>query len=775
MAHAELANAGACPRALKALSRVFRRGQRLDKSALVVWLHHSVPIVIATFIGTVVIATSVQVLQSRDEAFATAADELELIASAVVSEVDSVSRSALSRAPDSRTQYSFANYVLANGRRIIVSDRDERIAFSAPPVASQVNTLTDLLGAGQALTTLADRAGVMRITLPNGEEAQAIVRNLKSSLGQATLVQPLSAASANWRAQQIRYGFLILCSLGVLALIAMAYTWQARTAREAMSASESLRDRIDTALSRGRCGLWDWDIARGRIYWSSSMYELLDRKRFGDFLSCGDVNALIHPDDGHLARMAELLAASETDCIDHEFRILDGQGRWMWLRARAELINANVQGGAHLVGIAVDITEQKLFAEKSATADVRLRDAIESISEAFVLWDAENRLVMCNSKFQRLYNLGHEPIGAGVSYADLMSRGAAPLVDAETTLAERMQGDSRTYEARLDDGRWLQINERRTKDGGYVSVGTDITALKRHEAQLLESERQLMASVRDLRHSRQALESQAAQLSDLAERYFEQKGQAESANQAKSEFLANMSHELRTPLNAIIGFSELMEGETFGAMGSPRYVEYCTHIRKSGQQLHCFISDVLDMARIEAGRMRLERTDVAIEEIVVNALEAIRPMADHKNIVVTVDVQSRETMHIDQALIEKVITSLMHNAIKFTPEGGRVTLRTRRRGSSVNIYVEDTGVGIPQAALARVVKPFEQIGTPLENGVKGSGLGLAIARSVVELHGGALKIRSRVGAGTVIRAQLPINVRLPTMAPTAPRVDYAAA
>ena len=167
-------------------------------------------------------------------------------------------------------------------------------------------------------------------------------------------------------------------------------------------------------------------------------------------------------------------------------------------------------------------------------------------------------------------------------------------------------GDARTYEARLADGRWLQVNERRTRDGGYVSVGTDITALKEHEQQLLKSEQLLLATVAQLRQSRRSLEAQAQQLADLAERYHEQKAQAEMANRAKAEFLANMSHELRTPLNAIIGFSQLMEGETFGPLGSEKYRDYCAHILASGQYLLNVITDVLDMSRLESGRIRLQ-------------------------------------------------------------------------------------------------------------------------------------------------------------------------
>ena len=164
--------------------------------------------------------------------------------------------------------------------------------------------------------------------------------------------------------------------------------------------------------------------------------------------------------------------------------------------------------------------------------------------------------MLCNSKYQRLHDLaGSRAPGRAPTRNSPPGGGGA---DDRSSRGRR--GDARTYEARLADGRWLQVNERRTRDGGYVSVGTDITALKEHEEQLVKSERLLLATVAQLRQSRRSLEAQAQQLADLAERYHEQKAQAEMANRAKAEFLANMSHELRTPLNAIIGFSQLMEG-----------------------------------------------------------------------------------------------------------------------------------------------------------------------------------------------------------------------
>ncbi|HYF55679.1 MAG TPA: HAMP domain-containing sensor histidine kinase, partial [Salinarimonas sp.] len=261
----------------------------------------------------------------------------------------------------------------------------------------------------------------------------------------------------------------------------------------------------------------------------------------------------------------------------------------------------------------------------------------------------------------------------------------------------------------------------------------------------------------DLRISRQKLEQQAQQLADLAERYLEQKAHAESASRAKSEFLANMSHELRTPLNAIIGFAEVMENGLFGPLGAPKYGEYCHDIRTSGEYLLSVINDILDMSRIEAGRIMLARTDVDLEGAVGKAARLVSEFARSKDLALDVECQGGINVHADERAMQQILVNLLQNAVKFTPPGGRITVRCRLAGESANIYVEDTGIGIPREALHKLGTPFEQVESEFNRTYKGSGLGLAIAKSLVELHGGGLRIRSQVGIGTIVLVHLPLR------------------
>jgi two-component system cell cycle sensor histidine kinase PleC len=232
-----------------------------------------------------------------------------------------------------------------------------------------------------------------------------------------------------------------------------------------------------------------------------------------------------------------------------------------------------------------------------------------------VLWNADNRMVLCNSKYQQFHSLPASACVPGTPYEDVTKAAKEPAVRQRVSLATGEKSDGKSFEVQLGDRRWLQINERRTKDGGFVSVGTDITALKKQEERLLLSERELMMTVRDLQKERLLADQQAQRLADLADKYAREKTRAEAANRSKSEFLANMSHELRTPLNAILGFSEIMKGEVFGPVGSPQYAEYAGHIHSSGEHLLGLINDVLDLSKVESGRLDLESIPFELDEV----------------------------------------------------------------------------------------------------------------------------------------------------------------
>src|SRR5713226_8980572 len=700
MARAEAAHASVRSDSIKGLAQSIAKPAYRRLLTAEPALRRAVPSLIVAFLVTVGIGAIIQVNDRHRQAILAALEDIDAVADVALDQIERSDRPG-EFADRALSELARAIPAKANGseRYVLLSDSAGNLVAAVPSLSGdQAQNIPEILRDGRSPPPRI-RTGAAEITLPNGTSVLLTLRALKPPLGQLLVVQPRAAALASWRSDTVLTITLFATTGFVLLILGFAFHWQSLRAREADLIFDTVRSRIDTALNRGRCGLWDWDLARGRIFWSYSMFDILGLEPRDDLLTFGEVSALVHPDDVKLYELAAQLAEATTSAIDRAFRMRHARGEWIWLRARCELVQQAGAVDAHLIGIAVDITEQKHLAETTATANLRLRDAIESISEAFVVWDADNRLVLCNSKFQSLHGLPDQPV-------------------VRTQMSDARRNDSaRTFEARLEDGRWLHISERRTNDGGFVLVGTDITALKRHEERLLESERRLMATVADLRNSQLTLERQAQQLAFLAEQHAEQKRRAEE------------------------------------------YHEYCRDIRESGNYLLDVINDILDMSKIEAGRARLELEEVDLAAIFAETIRVVSTRAEAKRLALNVEVSAAVRLRADRRALKQIVLNLLANAVKFTPEGGCVTVRGRAGTGTATIAIEDNGIDIPKEALNNLGRPFEQVESQLTKRHKGSGLGLAIAKSLVELHGGAIRIRSTQGVGTIVLVRLPIAGR----------------
>jgi two-component system cell cycle sensor histidine kinase PleC len=759
MARAHVANACVQPDSIKGLAQSIAKPayQRLLTAEPV--LRRAVPTLIIAFLVTICLGAFVQVLDQSRQKRAASKRDLAAIADLLADRIGYLATRSDRISNIERLQSLLPDLIpawgAAPGRHVIVTGADHRILARVPVDTSlgENDRVLDLISTAQLLATPGLQGTVTEIILPSGRAALAISQLIKVLPGRVVVIQ--EKVEPIWGSDAALSVTLSATTGFVVLILGFAFHWQSTRAREGDLINDAVRGRIDTALNRGRCGLWDWDLSRGRIFWSNSMFAMLGLNNRTDLLTFGEVNALVNSDDIDLFAIADRLVAGEIAYIDQSFRMQHTDGHWIWLRVRCELSQSASDSGLHLIGIAVDITEQKSLAEKTVEADLRLRDAIETIPEAFVLWDAGNRLVLCNSHFQKLHRLPDSAVTPGTSYETVIEVGKMPEIRTRQNDNSPQVPGARTFEAQLDDGSWLHISERRTKDGGYVSVGTDITRIKEHEQKLVDNDLRLRANVIDLQRSQAALERQAVELADLAEKYSKEKTRAEEANQTKSKFLANMSHELRTPLNAIIGFSEIMSSGMFGSLGSGRYEEYCHDILTSGQYLLEVINDILDMSKIEAGRMQLDMERLDLSETLAESLRVVSGRAEDKNLVLDADIEGDIPVVADRRATKQIIVNLLSNAVKFTPEGGRVTVRSRLFDDKVVLIIADTGIGIPPQSLARLGRPFEQVESQMAKTYHGSGLGLAIARSLAQLHGGSMRLRSRLDAGTVVRVTLP--------------------
>ena len=720
-------------------------------------LRRSIPTLIVIFLVIVAGTRFLSLMAQRDDVERNAKAILSLAAGELVSSlmVEANKQEPLAAAGLDLLERTSQQGTLSRSHVVALTDQNFRvIAVSPQSTGWQGQALDAIVSGGQPLFMFGDRAGVMSVRV-GGQDWFAAVSLADGKRAAAAAMIPQEAVFAEWRKTVSLNVSLFVMTAGVLIVILFAYFGQAARAQTADSIYFEAHQRIDLALVRGKCGLWDWDMVRGKMYWSRSMYELLGYEACNGMLSFGEVARIIHADDGDLFELANQVVAREIDHIDRVFRMRHADGRWVWMRARAQVIDPEAPE-IQMTGIAVDITEQRHLAMRSETADLRLRTAIENITESFVLWDANDRLVMCNSKYQQDNGLNDRDVLPGTEREDLEERMVALISERRLATANGPRAGA-SYERQLADGRWLQVNELKTRDGGTVSVGSDITQIKQHQDKLMESERRLMATIHDLSLARRAEEERGRELVDLNRKYMKETERAEAANRAKSEFLANMSHELRTPLNAVIGFSELMEGKLFGPLGSPRYEEYARDINSSGKYLLGVINDILDMSKIEAGQFSMDREEIDLCPLIRETVRVISLQAAQKQITLETQIADEMTLFADRRAIKQIVINLLSNAVKFTGQGGRISVRARNASGALTLSIEDNGCGIPKHALGKLGRPFEQVQNQFSKNHEGSGLGLAISRSLAELHGGALKIRSTEGVGTIVAVRIPVR------------------
>jgi two-component system, cell cycle sensor histidine kinase PleC len=373
-----------------------------------------------------------------------------------------------------------------------------------------------------------------------------------------------------------------------------------------------------------------------------------------------------------------------------------------------------------------------------------LATALEHSAESFALFDADDRLVHATGRLKQFLPELADLLVPGASFEALVRRaaqmdGALPT-DAErdlwikARLAHHRQSD-KPFTLRAQDGRWLLVSEHPAADDGVLVIYTDVTPIKRNEERLRAREAEARAARRE----------------------------AERAGRAKSEFLALMSHELRTPLNAVLGFSELLMSEAFGPLGNPRYRDYAADIRDSGAHLLALIDDILDLSRIESGRLPMSNEGVDLTALSAQAISMVRDKAVEGGVALRADIARDLPMLLgDPRAIRQMLLNLLTNAVKFTPSGGTAMLTaTVTPDGGIGVMVADTGVGIPASDLFRIQEPFERADVTIARTADGAGLGLPIVKRLAELHGGRLELTSDVGVGTSAVLIFPASRSLP--------------
>ena len=447
----------------------------------------------------------------------------------------------------------------------------------------------------------------------------------------------------------------------------------------------------------------------------------------------------VHPDD-LAAVKAEAVQLLKKGFLTVEYRFLKKDGTYCWVNDAQRLIRDDEGQVVEVVGSWSDITARKQLGEALAVAQetnlkeisdarTRLIDAIETISEGFSLYDAEDKLILCNSRYRELFASHADLMVPGTSFETILrtavERGV--IKDAEgrcdAWIEERIARHhvvSETHVQRRSDGRLIQVSERKTTSGGVVAVYADITELKQHETALM--------AARDA---------------------------ADEANRTKSSFLANMSHELRTPLNAIIGYSEILQ-EDAAEKGDKELIDDLQKIESAGRHLLGLINNILDLSKIEAGKMDVFVEKVDIQALLEEVLSIVKPLADKsKNVIKVICPDDISSFRSDQTKVKQCLLNLLSNANKFTSKGTLTVTVAREGDSRVGFRVSDTGIGMTKEQLGRLFQAFSQSDASTTRRFGGTGLGLAITKHFCTILGGDVTVESTPGTGSTFIIRLP--------------------
>lgn len=465
------------------------------------------------------------------------------------------------------------------------------------------------------------------------------------------------------------------------------------------------------------------------LFCNSAMVRMVGFDSIDQLLREPSILPFIHADDRDRvmtnvkARLAGQPAPSE-----YEFRLVTRSGDLLWVECRASVIDWDDKPA--VLAACFDITDRKRAEAARQTTEALFARVFEASPDCLTLTRYDDGMfVNVNNGFLRMFGFTHDEV-VGKTALDL---GVWASVDDRNEVIAKLQADG-------------VINNFETR--GQTRNGELIDILVSAELLSFEDDRLILLAARDIA-DRKAYETELRASKEAAD----------LANRSKSEFLANMSHELRTPLNAVLGFSDIIRNQMHGDINEPKYVEYARDIHESGTHLLEIINDILDLSKIEAGRLEVYESDVCMVEVVANCVRLIEARAlDAGVIVKTAGSPELPLLLADQRLMKQILLNLLSNAVKFTPPGGVITVDTiLNKDGELAISVTDTGIGMDQEGIERALQPFGQVDTSLSRTHQGSGLGLPLVVAFTERQGGTFALESTVGKGTCVTISFPAH------------------
>ena len=598
------------------------------------------------------------------------------------------------------------------------------------------------------------RGAIMRAA--DDERVQALVAEVLAIDGRLT---PLEARFSETLGEASRTVFQLSAGAmiaGSVALTALALLLRQREARRHAEAAQALRDseaRLRRALTGSSDGFWEWDMKRGRADHSPRFEALLGHPPGGLGNDVATLQALIHDDDREVAREALRAHLAEGRPYDVELRMRRRDGEWRWMRSRAQLARGDDGSELRLAGSISDVTERRQAVDALRRREELFRSLWETTSDAVLIVDLAHQIRFANPAAHEMF--GHPPDSlAGTPLARLQP----------PTLRE---GHREAVARFLRDGK-RRLDWRATEIAGLHARGHVFPIEICFGALDLDGEPGFVGFMRDITRRKEAEHALRDAHDRLEQRVQERTRELTEANQRlrevdrlKSEFLATMSHELRTPLNSVLGFTSILLQGLPGPLNDEqrRQLEF---VHGSGRHLLALINDVLDLSRIESGRMELGTEDFDLAELAREACAQLQPSADRKGLRIAHELPPALPMRGDRRRHLQIVLNLLSNAVKFT-DAGEVSVSAWHDGTLVRLDVADTGIGIAPEDLPTLFTPFRQIDGSLGRSRDGSGLGLYLCRRLLDLIGGDIRIHSEPGVGTRVALSLP-----PEPTPAAP-------
>jgi PAS domain S-box-containing protein len=499
-----------------------------------------------------------------------------------------------------------------------------------------------------------------------------------------------------------------------------------RRAEEALRESER---RLAKAQEQARIAYWSWSLGDDGVSYVSDQYaQVLGVSAEQNPRRQEEFNRFIHPKDRAATAAFFREVSDEPRDYEVEFRIIRPDGDVRHVVEIGEVYRDDSGAPIGHTGTIQDVTTLKRAENALRESEARLRAIIDQSPADIHLSDVDGRYILVNPQFERWYGTSRKAAEGKTPHEVLPPDFAASSITHCRAAAAAGKAIEKEHQAPFQDGFHTLLTVKFPVPGETAgepticTISTDITELKQREAALLAA-----------------------------------KQDAELANRAKSEFLANMSHELRTPLSAIIGFAELIRGETLGPLGHPGYGNHASEIESAGRDLLGLINDVIELSRIEAGKLELYESEVDAEQAVRSSLILAGGRAHHSGMALNQDLpEDLPKLFADERTLKQMLLSLLSNAIKFTPSGGAVTVKAWANPEEGYVFqVCDTGIGMSVTDIPKAMVHFGQVNGHHSREFGGTGLGLPLTKSLIELHGGSLDVESARGAGTTVTLRFP--------------------